>query len=118
MTQADITQYMKDHIKEYLPTSVEQINSIKLEIVDGEYSDWASKNEDGTFTASAAQTLCPEGSILIGGRCGVEGNSYIGYLQTAGLSNNHKVYCDWGNLRKAADFKAWVYPTCLHIKTK
>ena len=81
-------------------TKEEVIKALKLEVVPGGWSDPAVKKEDGSFTAYAAPTLCPEGSILISAYCGIVDDPKVrttANLQRAGLSKDF-FYCTWNNV--------------------
>jgi hypothetical protein len=98
MTQEDVAQYLKAHLKEYLPPSGVQAEDLKLDFIPGELK-YANKDDHGFVNASVSQTFCHDGSFLIGGYCGFTQDESLkgagGTLQSFGLNSAREFFCDW-----------------------
>jgi hypothetical protein len=116
----DVAQYLKEHIKEYLPPAGVQPEDLKLELVPSDVNINAAKDAHGYPTAAVSQSVCHEGSFLIGGYCGFNADEITkaatGNLQDVGLTNARTYYCQWHDVPET--FHPYARAACLTIKRK
>jgi len=100
-------------------SAAELSGPLKVELVAGEWSDVASKNDDGSFVATAKPRLCPEGAILIGAYCAPANPTIAtGNLQGVGLANDGNSYCIWNGVNHPDKFRGFAQAMCVRISNK
>jgi hypothetical protein len=100
-------------------SAAELSGPLKVELVAGEWSDVASKNDDGSFVATAKPRLCPEGAILISAYCAPANPTIAtGNLQGVGLANDGNSYCIWNGVNHPDKFRGFAQAMCVRISNK
>jgi hypothetical protein len=115
MTKAEVAEYLKQN----MPPANAPPSDWNFELVPGK-TELSSENSDGSFAASAAPSDC-EGSILIGGYCGIldEGSHRAtGNLQRGGLGSDLWFYCTWNGVNKPDAFRGELQTVCLKLAKK
>jgi hypothetical protein len=110
---------LDDALKKIPSPSPVEGGSWKVELVAGEVSAYATKDDDGNFTAAAAQYLCPQGTILINAYCATNNQkASSGALRASGLISEGWFSCTWTGVDKPDGLRGQAQPMCLRMVKK
>jgi hypothetical protein len=111
---------LADDIDKQLSKSAQFLNSIKLEMVPGKWSNSIAKLADGSVVVAVSQEECPAESIIVGGYCGAGQNSAgaKGNLQDVGLFDGRQFLCKWGTTTNSETLKVSAQALCLRVARK